>query len=102
MAETAIFAKWRRCYSGCEQRWIHIEWRSVLRRIGLTAELLARNGVIVLVAVIFRYRAIRDEIQARIAVVIEVTASLTMRALLHVREQSALGYSTRSRHRPLE
>jgi adenylylsulfate kinase len=37
-----------------------------VRRIGFVAELLSRNGVIVLVAVISPYRAIRDELRSKI------------------------------------
>ena len=43
-----------------------------IRRIGFTAELLARNGVIVLVAAISPYRQTRAEVRARIANFIEV------------------------------
>lgn len=37
-----------------------------IRRIGFVAELLSRNGVIVLVAAISPYRAIREEVRGRI------------------------------------
>src|SRR5271155_3242212 len=37
-----------------------------IRRIGFVAELLSRNGVIVLVAAISPYRAIREEVRSRI------------------------------------
>lgn len=43
-----------------------------IRRIGFVAELLTRNGVIVLVSAISPYRAIRDEMRARIGNFIEV------------------------------
>jgi adenylylsulfate kinase-like enzyme len=36
-----------------------------VRRIGWVAELLSRNGVIVLCSVISPYRAVRDELRAR-------------------------------------
>ena len=37
-----------------------------IRRLGFIAELLSRNGVIVIVAAISPYRAIRDEVRSRI------------------------------------
>jgi adenylylsulfate kinase len=43
-----------------------------IRRIGFVAELLTRNGVIVLVAAISPYRALRDEMRARIGQFLEV------------------------------
>ncbi len=43
-----------------------------LRRIGFVAQLLARNGVIVLVPVISPYRAIREEMRANIDNFVEV------------------------------
>jgi adenylylsulfate kinase len=43
-----------------------------IRRIGFVAELLARNGRIVLVAAISPYRAIRDEARAKIGRFVEV------------------------------
>ena len=43
-----------------------------IRRIGFIAELLARNGVIVLASAISPYRAIREELRARIANFTEV------------------------------
>jgi len=43
-----------------------------VRRIGFMAEMLTRNGVIVLVSAISPYRAIRDEIRARIGSFLEV------------------------------
>jgi adenylylsulfate kinase len=43
-----------------------------VRRIGFVAELLSRNGVIVLVSAISPYRALRDEIRQRIGNFIEV------------------------------
>src|ERR1700730_94228 len=42
------------------------------RRIGFVAELLTRNGVIVLVSAISPYRAVRDEIRMRIGSFLEV------------------------------
>jgi adenylyl-sulfate kinase len=43
-----------------------------IRRIGFVAELLSRNGVIVIVAAISPYRAVREEVRARIANFVEV------------------------------
>ena len=43
-----------------------------IRRIGFVANLLARNGVIVLVSAISPYRAIREEVRHRIGNFIEV------------------------------
>jgi adenylyl-sulfate kinase len=43
-----------------------------IRRIGFVAELLSRNGVIVIVAAISPYRAVRDEVRARIGNFVEV------------------------------
>jgi bifunctional enzyme CysN/CysC len=43
-----------------------------IRRIGFTAELLTRNGVIVLVAAISPYRKVREEVRGRIGNFVEV------------------------------
>jgi bifunctional enzyme CysN/CysC len=43
-----------------------------IRRIGFVAELLSKNGVVVVVAAISPYRAIREEIRSRIANFVEV------------------------------
>lgn len=43
-----------------------------IRRIGFVAELLTRNGVIVLVSAISPYRAVRDEMRARIGKFLEI------------------------------
>ncbi len=43
-----------------------------IRRIGFVAHLLTRNGVIVIVSAISPYRAIRDEIRAKIGNFVEV------------------------------
>ena len=43
-----------------------------IRRIGFVAELLSRNGVIVVVAAISPYRAVREEVRARVGEFIEV------------------------------
>ena len=46
-----------------------------VRRIGFVSNLLTRNGVIVLVAAISPYRAIRDEVRERIGDFVEVYVS---------------------------
>jgi ATP sulfurylase/adenylyl-sulfate kinase len=43
-----------------------------IRRIGYVAEMLTRNGVTVIVAAISPYRAVRDEVRARIGAFVEV------------------------------
>ena len=43
-----------------------------IRRIGFMAEMLTRNGVVVLVSAISPYRAVRDEIRGRIGSFLEV------------------------------
>ncbi|MGH9628593.1 MAG: adenylyl-sulfate kinase [Bryobacteraceae bacterium] len=43
-----------------------------IRRIGFVCELLSRNGVIALVAAISPYRAVREEVRARIPGFVEV------------------------------
>ncbi len=43
-----------------------------VRRIGFVAELLSRHGVVVLVAAISPYRAVRDELRRRIGAFLEV------------------------------
>ena len=43
-----------------------------VRRIGFVADLLAKNGVVVLVSAISPYRAIRDELRAKMGAFIEV------------------------------
>ncbi|WP_268807043.1 adenylyl-sulfate kinase [Gloeocapsopsis dulcis] len=43
-----------------------------IRRIGFVAQLLTRNGVIVIVSAISPYRAIRDEVRSKIGNFIEV------------------------------
>jgi adenylyl-sulfate kinase len=43
-----------------------------IRRIGFVADLLSRNGIIVVVAAISPYRATRDEVKAKIANFVEV------------------------------
>ncbi len=53
-----------------------------VRRIGFVSELLARNGVICIVAAISPYKAIRDEIRAKHENFIEVYASCELDALI--------------------
>ncbi len=43
-----------------------------IRRLGFVADLLTRNGVVVLVAAISPYRAVRDEVRARVGRFVEV------------------------------
>lgn len=43
-----------------------------IRRIGFVAEMLAKNGIIVIVAAISPYRAVRDEVRSRIPGFVEV------------------------------
>ena len=43
-----------------------------IRRVGFVAELLTRNGVVVLVAAISPYRAVREEVRAKIGRFVEV------------------------------
>ncbi|HEY7926264.1 MAG TPA: adenylyl-sulfate kinase [Candidatus Dormibacteraeota bacterium] len=43
-----------------------------IRRLGFVADLLTRNGVVVLVAAISPYRAVRDEVRARVGRFLEV------------------------------
>jgi adenylylsulfate kinase len=43
-----------------------------IRRVGFVAELLTRNGVVVLVAAISPYRAVRDEVRTKIGRFVEV------------------------------
>ena len=53
-----------------------------IRRIGFVAELLARHGVVVLVAAISPYRAVRDEVRATIANFVEVHVDASLDALV--------------------
>ncbi len=53
-----------------------------VRRIGFVSELLARNGVICIVAAISPYKAIRDEIRAKHENFVEVFASCELDALI--------------------
>jgi adenylyl-sulfate kinase len=52
-----------------------------IRRIGFVCELLARNGVIAIAAAISPYRAVREELRARIADFVEVYAECPMEVL---------------------
>ena len=53
-----------------------------VRRIGFVSELLARNGVICIVAAISPYKAIRDEIREKHENFVEVYASCELDALI--------------------
>lgn len=52
-----------------------------VRRIGFVAELLSRNGVIVVVAAISPYRSTRDEVKARIGQFVEVHVECPLEVL---------------------
>jgi adenylyl-sulfate kinase len=66
-----------------------------IRRIGFVAEMLARNGVIVLVSVISPYRAARDEARARFANFIEVYVNTPL-AVCEARDPKGLYRKARS------
>ncbi len=51
-----------------------------IRRIGFVAELLTRNGVIVLVSAISPYRAVREEMRVRIGNFLEVYVHASLEA----------------------
>src|SRR5712664_4191325 len=53
-----------------------------IRRIGYVAQLLTRNGAIVITAAISPYRTIRDEIRGRIGDFVEVYAKCPLDALI--------------------
>lgn len=53
-----------------------------IRRIGFVAQLLTRNGVIVLVAAISPYRAVRDEVRAMIGKFVEVHVTCDIETLV--------------------
>jgi adenylyl-sulfate kinase len=50
-----------------------------VRRIGFVAELLARQGVIVLVSAISPYREARDEVRSRISTFLEIYVNAPLR-----------------------
>src|ERR671926_75481 len=52
-----------------------------IRRIGFVCELLSRNGVIAIAAAISPYRAVRDEVRARIENFVEVYVSCPVEVL---------------------
>jgi len=52
-----------------------------IRRIGFVCELLARNGVIAIAAAISPYRAVREELRARIPAFVAVYAECPMEVL---------------------
>ena len=53
-----------------------------IRRIGYVAQLLSRNGAVVLTAAISPYRDIRDEVRSRIGNFVEVYAKCPLEALV--------------------
>ena len=53
-----------------------------IRRIGYVAQLLTRNGAVVITAAISPYRSIRDEIRGRIGDFVEVYAKCPLEALI--------------------
>src|SRR5262245_4995335 len=53
-----------------------------IRRIGYVAQLLTRNGAVVITAAISPYRAIRDEIRSKIGNFVEVYAKCPLDALV--------------------
>lgn len=54
-----------------------------IRRIGFVAEILARNGIIVIVSAISPYRAARDEVRSRIADFVEVYVNAPIEICQH-------------------
>jgi adenylyl-sulfate kinase len=52
-----------------------------IRRIGFVCELLARHGVIAIAAAISPYRAVREEVRARVADFVEVYAECPLEVL---------------------
>ena len=52
-----------------------------IRRIGFVCELLSRNGVIAIAAAISPYRAVRDELRARISNFVEVYVECPLETL---------------------
>jgi len=52
-----------------------------IRRIGYVCELLSRNGVIAIAAAISPYRAVRDEVRARISSFVEVYVECPLEVL---------------------
>ncbi len=53
-----------------------------IRRIGFVCELLSRNGVIAIAAAISPYRALRDEVRARISCFVEVYMECPVEVLI--------------------
>ncbi len=53
-----------------------------IRRIGFVCELLSRNGVIVIVAAISPYRAMREEVRARVRNFVEVYVQCPLKVLM--------------------
>ena len=53
-----------------------------IRRIGYVAQLLSRNGAVVITAAISPYRDIRDEVRSRVGNFVEVYAKCPLEALI--------------------
>lgn len=66
-----------------------------IRRIGFVAELLSRHGVIVVVAAISPYRAVRDEVRARIGNFVEVWVNAPL-AVVEERDRKGIYRRCRS------
>jgi adenylyl-sulfate kinase len=66
-----------------------------IRRIGFVAELLSRHGVIVVVAAISPYRAVRDEVRARIDKFVEVWVNAPL-AIVEARDRKGIYRRCRS------
>lgn len=60
-----------------------------IRRIGFVAELLSRNGVIVVVAAISPYRSVRDAVRARIGNFVEVWVNAPL-AIVEERDRKGI------------
>ena len=74
-----------------------------IRRIGYVCELLSRNGVIAIAAAISPYRAVRDEVRARIPAFVEVYVECPVETLAAPRcegpVQAGAGRRDRAIHR---
>jgi bifunctional enzyme CysN/CysC len=70
-----------------------------VRRIGFVAQLLARNGVVVLVSAISPYRAVRDEIRAASSAFIEIYVKASI-AVCEQRDPKGLYKRVRAREVP--
>ena len=61
-----------------------------IRRIGFVADLLTRNGAVVIVSAISPYREVRDEVRARIGDFLEVHVHCTLQELIRYQFQQGL------------